>query len=404
MARFKIVVIIETFLKQPQLGEGMRISGKLKDTDLFRHFIKEENTLQNFRGEGSAGRVYEAELMPGYMPLVSKVIPFGHAQPYEKTPITSCVDLHYLPQRYLIINGKEQSREWEKDENILLSTIYACREVLIGKKLRQKTHAPFARHFADYPVISDGKLYMMIVQMDAPGSSVEEHLENPALPPHEIGRILYDVSRGIDILREEGIVHRDLKLDNVHYASASCFLDERGRELYFPPETRIIDFSIATLVEEDSIYQRKKDFRGKFIALGQQIERQLGKVPGTVAYLSPEQIRGNPLDSDSDLYALGLMAVELLTRKSPHDFNNSPGDSEEVQNQKILNCLVSHPEKIRDYGKELLYHSNRTNWIPAISQLLSPDKKIRRQGQDGLRELAWEMTAQRPEVHRDMFC
>lgn len=393
----------------------MRISGRLKDTDLFRHFIKGKNALQDIRGEGSVGRVYGAASPSGYRSLVSKIMPFGHEQPYNKTPITSCVELHYLPREYFIVNGKEQSREWEKDGNILLSTIYVCREVLIGQRLKKITHAPFARHFADYPVMSEGKLYLMVIQMEAPGDSLEEHLEKyheerlddskaPALPAHEIGRILYDISLGIDILREEGVVHRDLKPDNVHYSSACYFVDKRGREIYFPPETRILDFSIATLTEESysRVPWQEKDYREKFIFLGQQIERELGRAPGTIAYMSPNQIKGEPLDDSSDLYALGLMAVELLTGKSPHDFNKS-GD-EELQSQKILNSLAYHPEEIRDYGRELLYHFDWTEWIPAIDQLLSPAKKVRRHGQDKLRALARKMAAQQPEVHRDLFC
>lgn len=378
----------------------MRISGKLKDTDLSRHFVRGENALENIRGEGSMGKVYEAKHLPGYRPLVGKVVPFGHNQPYQNTPMTS-VDLHYMPLEYFIVNGKEQSREWEKDEEILLSTINVCKEVLIGKKLRKRTHAPFAHHFANYPVISEGKFYIMTAQADAPGNNVEDIIETSEMHGHEIGRVLYDVSHGIDILREEGIVHRDLKPGNIHFASACYFVDSRGRPIIFPPETRILDFSIATLTEDD-IYERKKDSRENFIALSQQIERQLSKAPGTVCYMSPEQVCGKPLSSDSDLYALGEITYELLTGELPFEFDEK--DDDEKQKEKVIDELACRPGDIQKRAVKGLYHADRPNWIPAVGQLLSPIPKVRRQGQDKLRELALKMIHRQPEVHRDLLC
>lgn len=385
----------------------MRISGRIKDNELLRHFVREENALEKIVGQGSVGRVYGTKPLIGYRPLVAKMVPFGHNQPYDNEPITSLADLHYMPREYFIINGKEQNREWEDDIDILLSTTNVCKEVLIGKILHQKTHAPFGRHFADYPVLctdpdtGEDKLYFMIMQNDAPGHNVEKIIENSELPGPEIGRILYDVSRGIGILKEEGIVHRDLKPGNVHYMPASYLIDNLGRPLYFPAETSILDFSIATMVE-DEIYQPRKNSRERFITLAQEIERQSGYAPGTPCYMSPEQIRGDPLDSNSDLYALGAVAFELLIGLSIHEFDEN--DNDDVQVQKLTRKLAFHPDKIQDYANEMLYECDRTIWVPAIDQLLSPAAKIRPYGQEKLNELALQMMGRQAALHRDLLC
>ncbi len=378
----------------------MRISSRPRDTDLWRHFVREGNALEEVKGEGSLGRVYQARRLTGYRPLVAKMVPFGHTIPYENKPLT-CVDLHYLPGEYLIINGREQSREWEIDKDILLRTINACKEVLIGKRLQRKTHAPFARHFADYPVLSDGRLYLMMVQTEAPGDCLEELMEETEIPGDEIGRILYDLSAGIDILREENIVHRDIKPGNIHFMPASYLVDERERPVYFPPETRILDFGIATLAD-DSPSRPKDDFRERFLALGRQIEKQLGYAVGTPSYMSPEQACGEAFSSSSDLYALGLIAVELLAGQSPHQFDDR--DNTEMRLQKIAQRLAYRLEEIRDRAVELLHQQRRTEWVPAVEPLLSPLPEGRREGQEKLRKLAREMIARQPEVHRDLFC
>jgi serine/threonine-protein kinase len=91
-----------------------------------------------------------------------------------------------------------------------------------------------------------------------------------------------------------GIIHRDIKPDNVF------LLNMAGS----PDFVKLLDFSVAKLLE------------------GDRMKTQAGVVFGTPQYMSPEQGRGLPLDARSDLYALGILAFEMLTGTVPfHDDN-----------------------------------------------------------------------------------
>ena len=86
----------------------------------------------------------------------------------------------------------------------------------------------------------------------------------------------------------KGIIHRDLKPDNI-------FLTRDGR-------AKILDFGIAKL-------SSKSDDGGIF----QQAATEPGMVLGTVGYMSPEQVRGETVDTRSDIFAFGAILYEMLT-------------------------------------------------------------------------------------------
>ncbi len=103
-----------------------------------------------------------------------------------------------------------------------------------------------------------------------------------ALPPDELVPILVDVAAGLDALHARGIVHRDLKPSNV--------LLSDGR-------ARIADLGIA--------------------ATGPSELTAVGTTIGTLAYLAPEQLAGEPGSAASDVHALGVIAFLGLTGRSP---------------------------------------------------------------------------------------
>jgi eukaryotic-like serine/threonine-protein kinase len=104
------------------------------------------------------------------------------------------------------------------------------------------------------------------------------------LEPREAARIIRDVCLGLEAAHSEGVVHRDLKPQNI-------MMDERGNIV-------VMDFGIAGSVEDSTLTKS-------------------GTLMGTPTYMSPEQAKGDKVDARSDLFAVGVILYELLTGKVP---------------------------------------------------------------------------------------
>ncbi len=108
--------------------------------------------------------------------------------------------------------------------------------------------------------------------------------EKSKLPPDEAARIILQICRALEVAHGEGVVHRDLKPQNI-------MLDANGRAY-------VMDFGIA----------RSAYLPGM---------TQTGALIGTPEYMSPEQGKGEKLDERSDLFSLGVIFYELVTGQSP---------------------------------------------------------------------------------------
>lgn len=127
----------------------------------------------------------------------------------------------------------------------------------------------------------------LVLQL-VPGTTLKACIQRDgALPPERAQSILRDVAEALAYAHARGIVHRDVKPENI-------FLDEdTGRAL-------LADFGIARSGETESM-------------------TLTGTAIGTPFYMSPEQVEGATLDGRSDLYSLGLVAWEMLTGRRPWD-------------------------------------------------------------------------------------
>jgi hypothetical protein len=144
----------------------------------------------------------------------------------------------------------------------------------------------------DFGQTPDGRLFMTMEFLD--GVSLREALSRGPLAPHRVVKVLIQCCASLAEAHSIGIIHRDIKPDNVF------LLNMAGS----PDFVKLLDFSVAKLLE------------------GDRLKTQAGVVFGTPQYMSPEQGRGMPLDARSDLYALGILAFEMLTGNVPfHDEN-----------------------------------------------------------------------------------
>ena len=117
------------------------------------------------------------------------------------------------------------------------------------------------------------------------GETLRARIEGGPMPVDDVLRIGVEISSGLAGAHAAGLVHRDLKPDNI-------FLTRSG-------VTKILDFGIAKLAEGE--------------VTGDGFATMTGVVLGTAGYLAPEQIRGLDVDVRADLFALGTVLFEMLT-------------------------------------------------------------------------------------------
>ncbi len=155
-------------------------------------------------------------------------------------------------------------------------------EVLIAREL---SHPNIVR---TYDFGDAGNRYFFISMEYVRGTSLRNRIYSatePRLTFPEVLAILYEICAGLAHAHQRGIVHRDLKPDNIL--------------LTISGEVKITDFGLA-----------------RTVSLSKGLT-ETGTAVGTPAYMAPEQIQGDTVDARCDLYALGIIAFELVARRRP---------------------------------------------------------------------------------------
>jgi tRNA A-37 threonylcarbamoyl transferase component Bud32 len=141
----------------------------------------------------------------------------------------------------------------------------------------------------DLDVLPDGRPYIIMEYLE--GSALSARLESgPQLGLEDVVRLGSDVADALEAAHARGIVHRDLKPDNV-------FITQAGR-------VKVLDFGVAKLAPDVN---------------SMQVETRTGALVGTPHYMSPEQAMGLEAGPPSDVYSLGLLIYEALTRRRAFD-------------------------------------------------------------------------------------
>ena len=160
-----------------------------------------------------------------------------------------------------------------------------------GRFLREIKIAAQLQHPNILPLLDSGEAggFLFYVMPYVAGQSLRERLAREGeLPVHEAVRLITEVVDALAHAHEHGVVHRDIKPDNVMLS---------GRHAL------VTDFGVAKAISE---------------ATGRNTVTTLGVAVGTPTYMSPEQAAADPnIDHRSDIYAVGVMAYELLTGRPP---------------------------------------------------------------------------------------
>ncbi len=179
---------------------------------------------------------------------------------------------------------------------------------------------------------------LALVMQLVPGKTLKQTLRDEgAFTPERVERVLRDIARGLAYAHARGIVHRDVKPENIFLDAAS------GRAL-------LSDFGVAISREADT----------SLTATGTAI--------GTPTYMSPEQIDGARVDGRSDLYSLGLVAWEMLTGRRPWDGESLYSVIYRQKHEELLPVEETRPdvsERLRYLIDGLLRKQPASRWASA---------------------------------------
>ena len=146
-----------------------------------------------------------------------------------------------------------------------------------------------------YDVGSDHGVDFLVMEF-LEGETLAARLLRGPLPENEVSRIAAQIASALDRAHRTGVVHRDLKPSNI-------ILTESGAKL--------LDFGIAKLHDGEA----GRDARSADMPPSTLTGR--GGIMGTVAYMSPEQVRGEAVDARSDLFSLGTVIYEMARGRRP---------------------------------------------------------------------------------------
>lgn len=189
-----------------------------------------------------------------------------------------------------------------------MSTVYRCLDTRLGREVAAKVmderyvhddvflerFAREARAMAQlnhpnlvnvYDFSAAGQDVFLIMELITGGTLRELLAERGPMPPHAATAVMRAVLTGLDVAHRRGLVHRDIKPDNVLINGDST--------------VKLADFGLVRAASES--------------------RHSTDQIIGTVAYLSPEQVDGTEITQASDVYSAGIVLFELLTGSVPFD-------------------------------------------------------------------------------------
>jgi len=166
---------------------------------------------------------------------------------------------------------------------------------------------------------ADGHAFIVMELVE--GATLRSLIERGPLAPADALRIAVGVARGLAKAHQNRVVHRDLKPDNIIV----------GPDLH----AKILDFGLAQILADPAECLETIDRSEEAITRDLHVGDRLA---GTVAYMSPEQAQGRPVDARSDVFSFGIVLYEALSGRRPFAADNMTAT--------LARILETHPEPL----------------------------------------------------------
>jgi tRNA A-37 threonylcarbamoyl transferase component Bud32 len=248
------------------------------------------------------------------------------------------VAVKVLPSHF--VDDEERLRRFEREARSLASLNHPC---------VAQIHA----------VDQIGDHCFLVLEL-VPGETLGERIARGPLPPAEALALCARIADGLEAAHEAGVIHRDLKPDNVRVTPHG--------------EVKLLDFGLARPV-------REKDADASTDSV---LTTEAGRLLGTPTYMAPEQARGRPIDRRVDVWAFGCVLYECLTGRRAFtgeslsdvlaavlqhepDYDALPPLPPSVA-ALLRRCLVKDPrQRLRDVGEARLLFDDPSTMEPGAS-------------------------------------
>ena len=219
------------------------------------------------------------------------------------------------------------------------------------------------------------------------GQTLKHRIQGRSMQTDEILDLGIQIADALDAAHSKGILHRDIKPANI-------FITQRG-------DAKVLDFGLAKLTQE----QTEVDSKMPTAQVAEENLTSPGTALGTVAYMSPEQVRGEELDAKTDLFSFGIVLYEMATGRLPFKGNTTGVVFDEILNKPATSPVRLNPEIPDDLEKVISRSLEKEPQLryQTSSDLKSELMRLKRDTDSGKTAVSQEVPPAIPAKQRSYF-